>query len=145
MSVGEYTYRLSLWISHPDADLSAIPAKLGLQADRVWKKGDQRVAPNGRVIGGVWPSSFCSIQFGEDHEKNLPDGLRTALAILRPQKTFISGLAASGIELRFFVGWFSDFNSRDVLDWEILRDLAELHISLDLDFYGPGDTDKNSN
>ena len=142
--LGEYTYRLSLCIRHADADLSAIPEKLGLPPDSIWKKGDLSIAPNGRVIGGVRPSSACSIQFGKDYENGLPGGLKAALAILKPHQEFICGLAATGVELSFFIGWFSDFNSRDVLDWATLRDLADLHISLDLDFYAPDQVGQDS-
>ena len=108
-----------------------------MAADSIWRKGDLCVPPNGRVIGGFRPRSVCTIQFGKDYEKELPDGLRAALAILKPHREFIRELASTGAELSFFIGWFSDFNSRDVLDWMTLRDLADLHISLDFDVYGP--------
>ena len=135
--LGEYTYNLSLWIEHPDADLSDVPHKLGLPAHRIWKKGDVRTAPNGRVQGGTYKNSYCNIQFGERHSKDLSVGLRSALAILQPHKEYLEKLSVNGVELRLFVGWYSEFNSRDILDWKILHDMAALKISLDLDFYGP--------
>ena len=140
--MGNYIYRLSLWFGHPDADLSEIPSRLGLSANRVWKKGDPRTAPNGRIIGGVYHDSRGSIEFVGGKKSDLPKGLRAAIAALKPHKAFLNELSETGTKFSFFVGWFSDLNSRDVIDWEILRDLAELRISLDLDVYGPdGDGD----
>jgi hypothetical protein len=142
--LGDYTYRLSLWVEHPDADLSDVPEKLGLTAHRLWKKGDRRM-PKGRDTGGI-PSgvhrnSYCNIRFNEVAETELPDGIKAALDLLRPHKDFLMELTDAGVQLSFFVGWYSEFNSRDVLDWAILRDMADLRISLDLDFYGPDPTE----
>ena len=135
--MGDYTYRLTLAIEHPDSDLSAIPGQLGLPAKQTGKKGDPRIAPNGRVTGSVYRHSSCSIQFGADHERDLPRGLKSALATLLPHKTYLADWSEKGATLGLFIGWFSDFNSRDAIDWKILKDLAELQISLDIDFYGP--------
>jgi len=135
--VGDYTYRLTLQIDHPDADLSEIPVRLGLQAKVIARKGDPIVAPNGRVTGAIYRNSYCAIPFGSYNESDLPKGLRSALATLLPHKTFLGDWSRKDAKYSFFVGWFSDFNSGAVLDWEILRDLSELRISLDLDFYGP--------
>lgn len=135
--MGEYTYRLTLLIFHPDADLSHVPTRLGIPASHLWKKGDVRTAPNGRVLSGTYKDSNCGIQFGQDYEKDLPAGLKSALVMLLPHKEYFEELTASGAELKFFVGWFSDASSRDILGWETLRDMAVLKIALDLDFYGP--------
>ncbi len=63
LTMGNYTYRLSLWFEHPDADLATIPVQLGLPAGRIWKKGDPRTTPKGRLTGGVYPRSHGSIEF----------------------------------------------------------------------------------
>jgi len=135
--MGDYTYNLTLWVKHSDADLSDVPLRLGLPARRLWRKGDIRVAPNGRVQGGVHPHSYCGIPIGENQQRDLPKGLRNALDLLKPHALYLDELWRKGVDVRFFVGWFSDFNSGDCFDWEILRDMAQLHISLDLDFYAP--------
>lgn len=135
--MGEYTYRLSLWIEHPEMDLAEVPVRLGLPATRLWKKGSARSTPKGRPIEGVYPRSFCGIELVDHEQADLPAGVRAALDLLTPHKTFLSELADKGAQIRLFVGWFSESNSRDILDWELLRDLAALKVSLDLDFYGP--------
>lgn len=98
------------------------------------------MAPDGRLLGGSYQNSYCSIVFEHAPEVSLPVGLKVALAKLTPHKPFLEELVASGANLRFFVGWFSDSSSRDYLDWKLLKEIADLKISLDLDFYGPDET-----
>jgi hypothetical protein len=108
-----------------------------MPARTLWTKGEARFAPNGQRIPGLAKVSYCSIHFEGNFEKDFPSGLNSALAILRPHQVFLDELVASGAELTFFVGWFSDWNSRDVTGWNIMKTLGEMKISLDLDFYGP--------
>jgi hypothetical protein len=136
--MGDYTFSLSLWFEHSEADLSEVPQKLGIQASRMWKKGDRITTPTDRVMDGTYKKSYCSIQLGQRRQEDLSAGLRSALVVLLPHRAYFEKLSADGIQVRFFIGWFSDkLNSREIVDWEILRDMAQLHISLDLDFYGP--------
>jgi hypothetical protein len=133
--VGEYRHTLSLWAKHDTADLSGIPTELGLPAKRIWKAGDKRTTPTGRELEGVRRSSYCTIQF--EIADDLPKSLSSALDLLKQHKAFLINLSDAGVQLHFFVGWFSDANSRDVLEWPLLRDLADLRIGLDFDVYGP--------
>jgi hypothetical protein len=134
--VGTYRHRLSFGAEHDSADLGKLPAQLGMPARFLWRRGEPRIAPNGRVIGGDRRNSHCSFDLGEGGD--LPRSLREALARPVPHKMVLEELSASGVALRFFIGWFSDdLNSGVRLDWELLRDTAALKIALDFDFYGP--------
>jgi hypothetical protein len=93
--------------------------------------------PKGRGTGDIHRDSYCSILFNETPQTELPLGIKSALDLLRPHREFLVDLTDAGVHLQFFVGWYSECNSRDVLDWAILKEMAELRISLDLDFYGP--------
>jgi hypothetical protein len=128
--MGDYTYKLSLWVKHPDADLSGVPSRLGLPASRLWKKGDARTTTNGPQARGIHRSSYCCIEFDQIAESDLTTGLKAALTALKHHKEYLIFLSESGAKLSIFIGWFSDRNSRDVLDWQILNDMAELRISL---------------
>jgi len=142
--LGDYTYSLSLWLEHPDADLSTVPIKLGLSARHLWKKGDVIRTPRGRTIDGVRKKSYCSVQFDIHDLPELSAGLKAALALLLPHREYFEKLSADGVQARFFVGWFSkELNSREILASEILKDLASLNISLDLDLYG-SEANRNS-
>ncbi|HEY4112679.1 MAG TPA: DUF4279 domain-containing protein [Rhizomicrobium sp.] len=137
----EYTCKLSLWIRHPAADLSHVPEKLGFPATRVWKAGDPRLTPKGMPLIGNYRESYCSLSLQEERVASLPDLLRNVLPKLSARKADLDKLTSSGATISLFVGWFSeDTNSRDVIDWELLAELAKLKISLDLDFYGPEET-----
>ena len=138
--MGTYRHKLSFCVDHESLDLSVIPEQLNLIANRLWKAGQPRMAPDGRLLGGSYQNSYCSIVFEHAPEVSLPVGLKVALAELTPHKPFLEELVVSGANLRFFVGWFSDSNSRDYLDWKLLKEIADLKISLDLDFYGPDET-----
>ena len=133
-----YRHKLSFCAVHESADLGALPESLGTAAQTIWRAGEPCTTRSGRNLGGVRKNSYCSIDFGSG--ENLPRSLQEALAKLAPHRALLDGLSASGAKFRFFVGWFSDGScSRDVLDWELLRDIADLKIALDLDLYGSGD------
>ncbi len=132
-----YTYRLSLSARHDSADLSSLPSLLGLTARRLWKAGDERIAPNGRVIGGIWRYSACSMDLSEQSGQSLPERLAVVVEQLKPHKAVFEEWAASGAAFRVFIGWFFDSNSGDCFGWELLRDISDLKIDLDFDVYGP--------
>jgi hypothetical protein len=139
--MGEYTYRLSFSADHDSMDLSILPQTLGVVADRLWKLGDTRKAPNGRVQGGNYKYSYCSIDMpAASADVELTALMSKLLGNLELHREFLNRLAADGVKFKFFVGWFSDFNSRDVFDWRLLGRMADLKISLDIDFYGPDDS-----
>jgi hypothetical protein len=133
--MGSYTHRLSFSACHDSADLSVLPEVIGLPAARCWKAGDLRVSPRGAATGGHFTYSSCGIEFAA--AESLPASLVAAVARLKPHKDFLLQLANKGVQFRFFIGWFSDFNSGERLEWSLLRDIADLQISLDFDVYGP--------
>ena len=135
--MGDYTHRLTLQAFHDDADLSALPATLGLEPDKLARAGDTRIAPNGRVIDAKYRFSTCTFPFESGSGESLPAHLAAVIAQLKPHGAAFDTWSDAGIRFQFFIGWFSDFNSRDVFDWALLADLAALRISLDIDFYGP--------
>jgi hypothetical protein len=126
-----HTYDLSLWIEHPEADLSTVPGRLGFSADRVWKKGDARVTRSGHAAGGVYPNSCCTVQFKQVHNEGLQERLTAALLALEPNEKVLGELSNTGATFRFLVGRFSGFDSRDIVDWSTLGDLGRFRISLD--------------
>jgi len=139
--MGTYRHKLSFCVDHESLDLSVIPEQLDMPASRLWNAGNPRTTPDGTLLGGNHRDSFCSINFEASSEISLPDSLKAALVQLIPHREFLEHLTGSGAKLRFFIGWVSDFNSRDCLDWNLLAQIAGLKISLDFDFYGPDEAD----
>ncbi len=74
-----------------------------------------------------------------------PAGARNACARIEKHHKCLHGSreivqatrVSTGGALSFFVGWFSDGDAGERLAWPLLRELAELRISLELDVYGP--------
>jgi hypothetical protein len=67
----------------------------------------------------------------------LADLLGRVLDQLAPHRSFFHGIRSQGGTIEFFVGWFFDGQSGDVLDCDLLARMADLKIDLSLDVYGP--------
>ena len=135
--MGSYRFALSFRVSHPTADLAELPARLGLPASRCWKAGEPRRTPKGDLLAGTNEESYCTMLIPHSDETELPELLGSTLVLLSSQADLLQGLESSGGSFNFFVGWFSERNSGDTLGWNLLRKMARLRISLDLDIYGP--------
>jgi hypothetical protein len=101
-----------------------------------WKADDHRVTPTGALLEGYREESYCCLRFPDEEQNSLADALERHVARLRNCKPFLDDFHASGGSAEFFIGWFVDRNSGDELHWSLLRELAELHISLSFDVYG---------
>lgn len=102
------------------------------------KVGELRKTPKGRQLDTIARESSCGIEF--ETLGDLPTSLEAAVAGLLPHKSYLNGLSDSGASFRFFIGWFSEsWNTGERLNWNLLRDVADLRISLDFDVYGPGE------
>ncbi len=135
--MGSYRFALSFRVNHPTADLSDLPARLGLPSSRSWTAGAPRQTAKGRPLSGRHDASYCCMTIAASDEADLPELLDATLTRLRAHADVLESLASTGGAFNFFVGWFSDWNSGDSLDWRLLGAMAEMRISLDLDIYGP--------
>lgn len=134
--MGSYSHKLTLQCGHDSADLSHLPALFGLKPGRQWRAGDPRMAPDGRALGH-YRTSYCTFPFDPPPGLSLPEHVAAVVERLKLHQDAMRVLSDNGTSFSFFIGWFSDFNSRDVFEWALLEDLAALRISLDLDIYGP--------
>jgi hypothetical protein len=134
--MGTFTFELSLRIEHPSADLTIVGDSLGMRPIRIWKAGEKRTTPDGKPLAGTYKDSYCTIRFEPIVTNSLPDQIRETVNIIRTHRDLFEQLAASGGAFNLFIGWFSEGNSGEHLDWKLLKDLADLRVSLDLDIYG---------
>jgi hypothetical protein len=129
-------FKISLRLRHPSMDPRDITKAIGMDARIQWKAGDRRVTPTGTLLEGNREDSYWCLSFPDDPLRSLADALETHVASLRDCTQFLDEFHASGGSAEFFIGWFVDRNSGDVLDWSLLHELAELHVSLSFDVYG---------
>jgi hypothetical protein len=135
--MGPQRTQLSLHFTHPTRDLAIVCQTLGLRPKVIWKKGDERRTPNGRSIGGMRDSSYCSINLGAASKLGLSKKAQAAVKLLKPHRRLLRRLVSEGGRVSFYVGWFCDEHTGEAVDHEVLARMADLSIALDLNIYVP--------
>jgi hypothetical protein len=135
---------LSLRIEHPSCDLAPVCDAIGLRPTRIWKKGDVRRTPKGTEPGGTYDKSTCTIVFASASRKSLSEQLKAALQRLKPHRSTLRKISSSGGIISLYVAWFCDEHTGERLAWQILKDAADLQVSLDLNIYIPDQPDAES-
>lgn len=129
--------KLSLHITHPTRDLSAVCDAFGRRPIRLWKAGDERRTPKGTKIGGIRSESACAFDFGPATRRPLAKQIEAALLLLKPHRRMLRSLSSTGGRISLFVGWFCDEYTGESFSHNVLEKMADLRISLDLNIYGP--------
>lgn len=117
-------------------DPEEICSELGLRPERKWKVGSQRTTPKGDVLKGVYEETYCCFKLQHPKNQGLADFLIKVSAQFEVHSEFFKRIRSTGGTIEFFIGWYSDKNSGEVFDWELLAKLAEFRINLSMDFYG---------
>jgi hypothetical protein len=125
---------ISLRLRHPDRDVGALLEQWGFKVGRSWVAGTPRATPDGSPLGGAWPESYAYACFPAEGT-TLAHRLRLILRTVEPVAEKIADFVESGGTAELFVGWHFERNSGDLLDWELLRGLADCRLSLSLDIY----------
>jgi len=136
-------HKLFLCVRHETIDLSAIPVELGMPACYLVKSGEPRTSAIDGHQYGAYPKSYCSIEFGH-FDQRLSESLEATLHKLRPHSHFLEQLSASGAELRLIINWYSEHGSFTAIEWQQLREAADLKISLDFYCYRGTDETRGS-
>ena len=140
-----YTYRVSLRLTHPQADLRELGALVEEQAGHSggWRAGDPRVTPKGTVLGGVRNESYWTTRLTRDHEprnsqdEDLETFLERQLDRLAPQAESLARFNQDGGRAMLFIGLFCTANSGLILSPALMAKAAALGIELGLDIYPP--------
>ncbi|MBR0784207.1 DUF4279 domain-containing protein [Bradyrhizobium iriomotense] len=134
--MNRYRAQLSLKLTHPTRDLSDVCKALGLEPNRIWKKGDERRTPKGSLLGGKCNSSYCSIELPSSR-KSLAKQIEIALKRFTPHGAVLRRLSSTGGTVSLAVGWFLDEHSGELLGNDLLLALTRLRISLEFHVYVP--------
>lgn len=132
-----FTFDVSLRITHPSIDPREIGTKLSLVPHFSYKAGDKRKTPKGNPLPGNFKHSFWFYKLPKKKDASLPKVLKDMNELLRKNSSYLKGLQTNGGKLEYFIGWFSESNSGESLDWELLKECADLRINLAFDVYGP--------
>ena len=116
--------------------------RLGLQAQRMWKSGQDRVTPTGAPLSGVYKETYCTFNLACSREDELERFIKRSNKILKPHKRFLRHISSTGGSIEYFVGMYLDKNHGVILSPELLDELAKLQIALSLDLYGVPDQRK---
>ena len=124
-------------LTHPNMASEDISAALGMKPRFSWTAGEPRRRPDGVELPGTNDKTYWCCPLAVDPSSSLVDALRASISNLQNCKPFLQTFVETGGEIEYFIGWFTTATSGgDTLDWELLRQLADLKISLSLDVYG---------
>jgi hypothetical protein len=128
-------YEVSFRVHHPSIDPGLISTKLGLKPQHKWKAGADRKTPKGTPLKGVYETTYCTFRLKHSKKIDLADFLKYYNKNLFKHKTFLKSIRSTGGKLEYFIGWFSDKDSGEVFDLELLEQLVELKIDLSIAVY----------
>jgi hypothetical protein len=136
MNMHPFKYDVSLRIEHPKMTAEEICKRVGLRVERSWTVGSQRKTPKGTPLDGVNRSTYCCFKLKHPKEVRLAEYLKDCSEKLFHHKEFFENIRTTGGRLEYFVGWYSDKNSGEMFDLDLLSMLVQLRIDLSIDFYG---------
>ena len=131
-----FKYEVSFRIHHPAMDPELITSKLGLEPQNKWAAGAPRKTPKGTPLKGVYESSYCTFRLRPSKKIQLADFLKDFNKSLYKHKRFLKSIRSTGGKLEYFIGWFSNKDSGEIFDLELLGELVELGVDLSVAVYG---------
>ncbi len=134
-----FEYKVSLRLEHPSIDPEQISEKLSMPPDISWKAGSRRISPKGKPLEGVYEKTYWSCALEHPAGLGLADFLANFTAGLATHKPFFKWIRTGGGRSEYFVGWFSNGNSGEMLSFDLLGKLSDLCIDLSLDVYASTD------
>ncbi|MGO4262530.1 DUF4279 domain-containing protein [Lysobacter sp. TAB13] len=138
-----YRYRVSLSLSHPDADLRELGEALDVRPARAVRAGDPRVTPKGTLLPGAYRESSWSGDLTPEADAQASDDehletfLEAQLDRLARHSDRLRAFRDDGGQARFFIGLFCDANTGLVLSPALMAKAAALGIELGFDIYPP--------
>ena len=139
--MSDYTYCVSLSITHPSVTPDEITAALKIEPSSCHIKGEQRLTPKGKPLEGENQENFWRFTPHEGDRLSASDiyledyliSLNNEYAVHRD---YFSKLVTTGGYIEYFIGWFEgDHNLMATLSPELLRSTGELSIAIGIDAY----------
>lgn len=145
-----WLYIVSLRVTHPYQELSVVVKKMGMRPIRIWKGGDPKSTPAGKLLegkyAGTFANSYCCFGIKSDTDdgelpedyvsaaKCVPDVVQLYVEKMKPHVALWQEITTTGGELNFYIAWDIDAKSfTEEFKWILLKDLAEFQICLSFD------------
>ena len=142
-----YEYVASLRVLHPNMSSYQISDGLKLEPTKWRDVGTERMAKNGRKLGGVykeslWSLNLCNSGKIDANELQFEDFVARQNKVLSKHHEFLKIVRDTGGSIEYFVGWYGNggVNMDIVLDPKLMKSTSELGISIVLCAY-PGTDD----
>jgi len=137
-------------LSGPDLDPVSVTNELGLEPYSSGRKGDERRAPNGRLLGhqceGWWRlDSSPILQIAGDARKDINEHLKALLNLLLPHRAAILAIASSA-ESYVDVVWKSTYlyaGTGPLIEAQYLKGITDLGAGIGFDIYQVDEEDAN--
>ncbi len=131
---------ISMRILHPKLSAEEITAIMKCEPDRAESVGAPRTTPKGQPLDGIYSESFWMKKFNV-RKSSLRQAIEKALTLAESVPSATLQLTRGGGRIEFFIGWFIDKNTGDVLPFDLLKKVGDLQIDLSFDVYN-GSADK---
>jgi hypothetical protein len=130
-----HRFVVSVQIRHSSADLSPIAQSISRAPDSIWKRGEPKLDKSGQPTDYLRSSSYCLYKIPGQDKDDLSLKLTEAVKLIEPSKALLAELYRSDGKATLSIGWFSDANSRDVIQPQVLQDITALGLAIDLSIY----------
>lgn len=127
--------KISIRIRHPRFSAQEITAIMKCAPDITHSIGDPRTTLKGQHLEGCYTETYWLKRIATPNLKLLA-AIRKAQKIILSAPEATRQITIDGGRVEFFIGWFVDRNSGEMLPHEFLKELADLHIDLSFDVYG---------
>lgn len=100
--------------------------------------GEPRKTPTGQLLEGIYKINYCVFEFENIENEELVAAIDRIVNELIPFTSLFNKISDTGGRSEFFISWYSEYNSGEIIEWELMSKLASLHIDIALDVYGTG-------
>lgn len=143
--MNNFEYSVSFRITHPTQKLDDFSLSLPLKINRQWNVGDGRKTPVGTPLDVRYKQSYLSATLGDKSKQSSKEcSISEYLTVINEKlvslKPVFDAIVKSGGKLNYFIGVFADENIGIEIEPSVLSVISELNIGIQLDIYGPDDT-----
>lgn len=138
LTLQESSFDFAVRIWHRSADPVEIGRELNWHPTLSKRVGEPRSTPKGNPLPGQNRESTWYAKLGVEPGESLASAIGRANQKLATGRSYLERLTADGGKVEYFIGWFVEANSGEVLDSILLRACADLEVQLAFDVYAGG-------